>query len=212
MKLLDNIKARIGKQVINGRLKSVNRNACFLNIFEAKSIGILYDATDTYSFDTVKNFARQLSDRNIILNVLGYVDSKELSEQFLYRKGFDFFCRKQLNWYFRPVSPVTDKFLNEKFDILINLCLEDSYPIRFITALSPARFKAGKYSQDNQYLDFMIDIHKEDVLKSESGRISEAGDPVHDHSKNSERITDSKSQLSFLIDQLIHYLSIIKTN
>ena len=63
-----------------------------------------------------------------------------------------------------PVSEVTDKFIKEPFDILIDLSLENYYPIQYNTALSPAKFKAGRYTQDDPYLDLMIDIEKEKQL------------------------------------------------
>jgi hypothetical protein len=94
----------------------------------------------------------------------------------------------------------------------LNLSLGDFYPVQFITALSPARFKAGRYSRDNQYLDLMIDIHKENVLKTDTGDLSGIREPKHGQVPNSEDKPVRAGQLSFLIDQLIHYLSIIKTN
>lgn len=212
MKLLDNIKAGIGRQVLEGSIKNSHRDPRFINISEASNIGIIYDATDPGSFSIIRDFAQKLSGSGINLTVLGYVDSKELSEDYLLRKGYDFFCRQQLNWYFRPVSPVTDKFLNEKFDILFNLSLEQRYPVQFITALSPAKFKAGRYSADDSLLDLMIDISSANLIPATSNEQPVIGGERSDIHKNRAGKTDSEIQLSYLIDQLIHYLSIIKHN
>ena len=212
MKLLNNIKARIGSKVIDGKVRVIQRKACFVNLDEARSIGIIYDATETVTFNIIKDFAQHLSERNINLNVLGYVDRKELSEQLLYRKGFNFFCRKHLNWYFRPVSPVTDEFIKEQFDILLNLSLDDRYPVKYITALSAAKFKAGKYSSDDRFLDLMIDITRYYSSLSGSRKNPVSESPRNEHLKNITGKSDTEMLLKYLIDQLIHYLSIIKKN
>jgi hypothetical protein len=59
----------------------------FLNIFEAKNVGIIYDATDTESFETVKSFTKQLSDRHIKLNVLDMSTARSFPSNFFIVKG-----------------------------------------------------------------------------------------------------------------------------
>ena len=51
--------------------------------------------------------------------------------------------------------------MDEPFDLLLNLSLEEHFPIHYITSLSPATFKAGRYLPIDESLDFMIDIEKE---------------------------------------------------
>jgi hypothetical protein len=146
--------------------------------------------------------------------VLGYVDSKKLIDHYLYRKGFDFFCKNDLNWYYKPVSSQTEKFINEPFDILINLSLEYQFPIHYVCSASKASFKTGRYSPTDTSLDFMIDIEKEkETMRSlhrdiilEKKSMPENGDIPSDIEKNIE----IELQLKFLIDQLMHYLSILK--
>jgi len=215
MNLLEKIKTRVGRQVLDGRMKFTERNACFCNLNDAANIGIIYNATDLASFEVIKDLSKYLSGRNINLSILGYVHSKELVDHYLYRKGFDFFYKSNLNWYFRPSSPVTDKFIQETFDILIDLSLEYYYPIQYITALSSAKFKAGRYTANDKYLDLMIDIEKEKAVMK---KIREEGAPgIGNYGKDElesgvTKKTETELQLSFLINQLLHYLSIIKNN
>jgi hypothetical protein len=97
---------------------------------------------------------------------------------------------------------------------LINLSLEDYYPVHYITALSPATFKAGRYSPDDQYLDFMIDIEKEKKNMQSLHQEIMKDAPMAKVNKEVEldvnKKTETEMQLNFLINQLIHYLSIIK--
>ena len=214
MKWVDEIRARVGTRVLESKLKRFTRNRVVCNFNEAKHIGIIYNATQYVSFEIIKDFTKELSLNLAKVTVLGYVDSKKLIDHYLYRKGFDFFSRIDLNWYYKPISATADQFINEPFDLLIDLSLEDYFPIRYITALSPASFKVGRYTHDDPSLDLMIDIEREkQSMKSLHMEIIEDGKTVVHPSEiesDVEKKTETELQLRFLINQLKHYLSIIK--
>jgi hypothetical protein len=214
MKFTERIKAIVGARVLEKKLRDQTRSVSVCNITHAQHIGILYNATEFVSFEIIRDLAKKLSLNNSHVSILGYVNSKKLIDHYLYRKGFDFFSRNDLNWYYKPVSEVTDKFIKQPFDILINLSLETIYPIQYIVALSPATFKVGKFTSDEKYLDVMIDIEKEkdqmNKLHEEivSGRKDESR--FEDMEKEIEKKTRTELQLGFLINQIIHYLAILK--
>ncbi|MBN2480221.1 MAG: hypothetical protein JXB19_00650 [Bacteroidales bacterium] len=210
------IRICVGSYILRQQLKKRKRNPAVCNLAEAKKIGIIYNATELAGFEIIRDLAKRISDHDVTVSILGYVHSKNLVDQYLYRKDFDFFHKGNLNWYDKPCSEITDKFMNEPFDILINLSLEDYYPIQYITALSPARFKAGRYSSEDTALDLMIDIEKEKArmkkLQSEisSGQMQKSNDRKPDPGMTKR--TDTELQLNFLINQLMHYLMIINKN
>jgi hypothetical protein len=214
MKWADNIKAGIGRHMLAGKAGSADRKITLCTLTEAKKIGIIYNATEYISFEIVRDLVKQLSNNAVSIMVLGYVDSKKLIDHYLYRKGFDFFCKTDLNWYYKPISSQTDQFINEPFDILINLSLDYQFPIHYISSASKASFKTGRFSSTDTSLDFMIDIEKEkETMKSlhrdivrEKKSMPENGDI----SSDIEKRTEIEFQLKFLIDQLLHYLSILK--
>lgn len=214
MNLIDNIKAQIGARVLAGKYRHQTRVPVLCNISDAKSIGIIYNATEYVSFEIIRNLVKDLSQDERKVAVLGYVDSKKLIDHYLYRKGFDFFSKNELNWYSRPISPVVEQFIKEPFDLLINLSLEDYFPIRYITALSPARFKTGRFSPNDVYLDLMIDIEKEKLIMKELQKeiMTETDHKPENHEikADMDQKTETELQISFLINQLLHYLSILK--
>jgi hypothetical protein len=213
MNWINNIKTYMRKRALVSRLKDQSRAPVMCNIETAQHIGIIYNATEFVSFEIIRNLVKDLTKESRKITVLGYVDSKKLIDHYLYRKGFDFFSRNELNWFSKPISSVVDHFMTEPFDILINLSLEDHYPIRYITALSPATFKAGKYSPDEKYLDFMIDIEKEkQTMKTLHKEIMNETDYKQEKDEleaGVEKKTETELQLSFLINQLLHYLAIL---
>ncbi len=215
MKCIENTKAYLGRRAINSYLRKNKRQVNACNIHDAKTIGILFNATHQISFDIVKEMVKNIANKKNKIEVLGYVDSKNLIDHYLYRKGFDFFTHKQLNWYYKPVDETVHSFIEKKFDILINLSLDEPYPIQYIVALSKAKFKVGKYSQENEYLDFMIDIEKEkEAMKNLRKEIAEDKKEIRYRNKEVERIVNLKAQteiqLNFLITQILHYLALIK--
>jgi hypothetical protein len=214
MKLVDNFKTLIGERILVNLQKNSTRLPAFYTIGEAKNIGIIYNATEYISFEIIKNLVKDLSKDSKKITVLGYVNSKNLIDNYLYRKGFDFFSRNDLNWYFKPISQVVDQFIKEPFDLLINLSLDDHFPIRYITGISSATFKAGRYSPYDHYLDFMIDIEKErramEHIQDEVEKEQNGKSEYNEIEAGIERKTETEILLNFLINQLIHYLSILK--
>lgn len=214
MNIVNNFKSLVAERVLSNHSKTVKRLPEFHSINEASRIGIIYNATEYVSFEIIKNLVKDLSRDSKKISVIGYVDSKNLIDNYLYRKGFDFFSRNDLNWYLRPVSPAVEQFIREPFDLLINLSLDDHYPIRYITSMSAASFKAGRYSASDQCLDLMIDIEKErQALRNIQ---KEVENQLHVNAKKSDfeeridRKTETEVLLNFLIEQLLHYLSILK--
>jgi hypothetical protein len=214
MKWADILKARIGRQILTGKTVITDRRINLCTLSEAKNIGIIYNATEYISFEIVRDLVKQLSNNSISISVLGYVDSKKLIDHYLYRKGFDFFCKNDLNWYYKPISSQTEQFINEPFDILINLSLDYQFPIHYISTASKASFKTGRYSETDTSLDFMIDIEKEkETLRNLHRDIVNEKKSISENDSiqpDMEKKTEIEFQLKFLIDQLLHYLSILK--
>ena len=215
VKFLKNTKSYIGHKIIERKLRDRLRTISVCNINDAKKIGIIFNATHLISFEIIRNFVKELSQKKISVNALGYVNSKKLIDHYLYRKGFNFFSRSNLNWFDKPVTDTVEEFINIPFDILINLCLEEYYPIQYVVALSVSTFKVGKYFDEPNYLDLMIDIEKEKkIMRDIKKEVQDDQKPdITDREieESIEEKIDIEFQLDFLISQLMHYLSIIKS-
>ncbi len=133
---------------------------------EAKKIGLLYDATDQYNFDIVKQYVKVVRSQQKEILALGYVDKKQLPQNQFAQYGLDFFTRKNLNWQMIPNNPIVTNFIQEKFDILVNLTNNKCFPLRYIAAVSHARFRVGRFDKKNvSCYDMMIQIKGEPGIK-----------------------------------------------
>jgi len=97
------------------------------------------------------------------VEVLGYVNDKQVPDHYLLRTGFNFFCMKDLNWFQRPVRPFALDFSNRNFDILFDLTLEEKFPLKYLSGLSPAAYKIGIFKETGDH-DLMIELQEEKTV------------------------------------------------
>lgn len=208
-----NLRTQIGEYFLKRELKNNKRTPLVCNINKAKKVGVIFNASLVLNFEIIKDFVKDLSKKGIHVNAIGYIDNKSLIDSYLHRKGFGFFTGKDLSLFYKPKGEKIEEFVNSDFDLLINLSLEKYLPIDYVTALSKAKFKVGKFIDQSSPLDFMIDTHKEmDTLKKVK---KEVETKTHKTNKNNELDNEmdvkaqNEIQLNFLINQIIHYLSIL---
>ena len=165
MNIILKIQLVIGNFVLKKKLKHLRRIKKVHNLKTAKRIGIVFNATKQDDYRHVSGFVKDIHDRGIEVKVLGFVNNKDVPNEYLFKKNFSYFLKKSLNWYRKPVNSVVEKFLKEKFDILIDFSLDNDYLFNYIITLSLSRFKVGKFKEPNSHYDFMIKIKKEKDLK-----------------------------------------------
>ncbi len=165
MELFSNMRTRVGAWSLRKTVNSRKRHKKVFNLHTARSIGILYDATNHNYFEPVLKFAKELKDNNSEVSVLGFINSKDVPDKYLFKKGYAYFNKSEMNWYYKPTSEDAISFMNLKLDILIDLNLERSLLFDFIVATSLARFKVGRYRKDCKYYDFMIQIKNDPTFE-----------------------------------------------
>lgn len=160
------VRLAMADYVFRKKIKSLERQHQSVSLASAKTIGIVYDATDEKDYEVVTQYLRFLRSQQKEVKTLGYVDSKHLPQNQFAKLGVDFFTNRHLNWCLIPTHPLVKNFINEKFDILINLSVNNCFPLQYISAVSQAKFRVGRYiSHHVLYYDLMINIEQEQSLK-----------------------------------------------
>jgi hypothetical protein len=166
MNLIQNIKNIAGNYFLSGDVKALHRNKNFVNMQDAKTVGIVFDAMDAGNFDLVKKYITYLREMKKRVKAIGYYDQKNIPSMTYSKLEYDFFCQKDLTWYNSPSNIYVKNFIDDKFDILLDLNLNDLFPLRYISTLSKANFKVGKKSdRNNSIFDLMIETDEKKGLK-----------------------------------------------
>lgn len=182
MSINKNIRSKIANYLFLREMQHHKRTHKSVPFTEAKKIGILYDSTNEREYEIVKKFVKDIRAQQKDVLALGYYDSKELPSTRFAKLGLDFFTKKSLNWYMKPHHPLINNFINADFDILINLNIEKSFPLKYISARTKAKFKIGKYDKKNApYCDMMIQ-------------------------------TEESISLGKFIEQVLHYLNLLRND
>ena len=165
MSYLEDFKTKIGKIVFQNQLKSNKRKKEVCNLDSAKSIGILYDATNEEQINQIQPFVSYFFNLKKDVKALGYVNAKKLLYCHTPKLQYDFFYLKDLNWYKKPQNYIIDNFIKKEYDILINLCDSSCIPIKYLVASSVARFKIGKHENGYEIYDLMISLKEDKSLE-----------------------------------------------
>ena len=168
MSLLKNIKQFIAGRILKQELQSVKKERLpnKFNFNEIKTVGILFDATNKEDYEIVKRYVVYLREYRKRVKAIGFFSTKDIPALTYSKLEYDFFSTKELNWLGKPSSMVIRNFIDEEFDLLIDLNIHDHFAFKYIAALSKATFKVGKYDEnDIAIYDMMIDADNTKTIK-----------------------------------------------
>lgn len=148
----------------------------------AQRFGILCDATHEEHFKIVRALMCKLKADGKEVILLGYVDKSQLEDFHIQPQEFRFFCKKDLNWFYKPTDTGVLDFIRVPFDVLIDLGTPECIPLRFVLRESVAGFKIGRFhTATTDDYDMMIDI-------------------------------EGNNNMELLFEQCIHYLKMMNKN
>lgn len=147
---------RIGRSAL--KAEDVIRLRRVRNMSEIRSIGMVYDATDREVFEYINEVVRRFRAEMKKVHTLGYINSKDDRDMLSSKLGFDFFNRKNLDFYLRPSHPLVDNFIGENFDLLIDFNVERLWPLEYVMKRSRAALKVGLWPQANSPYDLSFKV------------------------------------------------------
>ena len=174
------IQLKVGKFNLKKEKKKHHRKTIACNLELATTIGILYNATQREDCELVKNLIIDLKQLKKDVLALGYVNLKDSSDIFKPHISYTYFDNKNLTKAFIPKSIDVTNFIEKPFSLLIDLNINNDFPLEYISTLSLATFKVGATgSYRDEEFDLTINIGENQSTK-------------------------------YLVTQIKHYLSMIK--
>lgn len=182
MNFIDNIRQSIGNYFLKKDIAKVNRSRSIMNLDDAKTIGIVFNASEEATYCIVNDFVRFFQDNQKTVKALGFANFNRLPHYCFPKLTFDYFTKRDLNWYYKPGNSRVNDFINQEYDIVIDLCMHECFPLTYIFGLSKAKFKVGRFGEKySDIYDFMLNVNHKISMES-------------------------------YIKEIIHYLSIINKN
>ena len=165
MSFIDNIKNNYAKRQIKSEASTISRQKVAVNIDEAKTIGIAFQFTTSEDFELLKKYVLYLRELKKKVKCIGFYETKEEPNVSYSKVDYDFFGKKSHNWYGKPTDHIVTNFIEEEFDILIDLNVNDEPVLTYVAAMSRAKFKLGRFEENDFIHDLLFESPKEKGLK-----------------------------------------------
>lgn len=167
MSIVDVIKSKLAMSKIRQDASAVVRQKQVFNLDDAKTIGIAFEYTTPEEFELLKKYVIYLREHKKRVKCIGYYKGKEEPPVQYSKVDYDFINEKAFAWYGKSSSHIVNNFIEEPYDIYIDVNLKDCVAIRYIAYVSAARFKIGHYKEDEDSpFDMQISISKDSGLKA----------------------------------------------
>ena len=162
MELFKNIRLKIARALLRKRVARSNRKMVYSNFSGVKSIAVVWNASKHNEFQALTRFHQRMHERNIEVKILGYYEGKSLPDQYTAIRYLTCIRKSEINLFFIPESTEIKSFINNKFDILIDINFEKLFSLIYITNLSKASFKVGLFEVEESHttFDLMMEIEK----------------------------------------------------
>lgn len=159
--MIGKIKTQITAQLLRrSGVCQRDRKGCDLN--KAMNVAILCEETDESGYKLMRKLAKQLKDEFGVRHVrlLSFIDGtgKDVPIYQAHKLESDFITLDDLNWKLNPSSHLRS-FLEEEFDILIDLSGSSKIPLEYVMRHSRAHMKVGKNtSPRSAFYDVSVNI------------------------------------------------------
>jgi len=168
MELFRNLRVKAGYAFLAFKLAKIRRKPFFCNFRNIKTIGVVWDASESEEFPLLSRFYHNMSDKNVDVTIFGYYSGKELPNQYTAIRYLTCVKRQELDFFYRPVSHEASVFTRRPFDVLIDINCRKLFPLHYITALSTAALKVGLTDSQPEAspFDMMISLKKPVMIES----------------------------------------------
>jgi len=160
MKFWDNIRNHFYQKRLAERLRNNRESRSVINLDSAKSIGLLYDATQPANDAVIISFAENLRQSGKKVEILAFVNDNKTEQ----KEGIAVFNKKSLSWTLVPESDKAEQFAAHHFDLMLACFTGENLPLEYIARISKARWRVGAYAA-NKTDDYDMMIKLDDKIE-----------------------------------------------
>lgn len=157
----------MGRNLLLRKSLKQKRKTRYSSFSYVRSIGLVWDASDTSGFKVISEFHRKMQERKISVSVLGYFPGRELPGTYTAVSYLTCLKRDDLGFTYLPVATDAESFVRKDHDVLIDLNFKKILPLQYISYLSKSHFKVGIKDPDGDPVsspfDLMLEIRQHDI-------------------------------------------------
>lgn len=161
----------MGCKMLRKKAAAVQREKSYHNIDSAATIGLLFDSTVQANYFAARRFITGLVESGKNVEALGMVLNEEMLRYYTPSQNIKLFSLEKITFFGFPNNKEVDNFVQNDFDILINVCTVQNLCIDYVMGLSKAKFKVSVKYKENDFADF--------ALEFKDGRVPETDELIN---------------------------------
>lgn len=153
MSLFERIKLHYFRNALSRRLRESSVRRTSMAFEEIKTVGIVYDRDVRTDESIIRAFAKQLEREGKRVDLLVVTQEKSPSPEAV----VPHLTRSDVNWHYIPTGESALLFMNQPFDLLLNLCSSNTHTVDYLAAGSRAKFRVGTSTDRDAPYELVID-------------------------------------------------------
>jgi len=141
------------------------RSTKIKTLHNSKSVGIIWHPADEGSIEAYELLRKSLQTKGIKSTGIAYIDSDREMETLTTITHSGFLHRRNVRWFGRPQTSDGMQFIQEQFDILIDLSIVKTIALQYILVHSQATFRVGWQGEEQNYYDLNIDVSEKPQVR-----------------------------------------------
>ncbi len=158
MQFLENIKTKIGKYLLQGSFSKRKSMSSIPRFDDLKDIAIIYPADNKEDENDANKLALHFREQGKKVMMLGFVNQKQLSHKYKFHINHEYFWRESLDTFLLPKKDKIAGFIQQPFDLLINLYPEFNLQLAAVSSYSKATTRIGAhFAESESYNEILIE-------------------------------------------------------
>ena len=158
IKLIKSLRIKIGSKLMENKAHNINRQVKAVNLNNATSVGIVFDASNDAELKHIKELVKSFSPSVTKVGIIGFLKGKKKDYSYIGDKNYTFISEEDFNFFMQSNSENLDRFISWQPDVLLILCTDYYFPIHYISKLSMAGLKVGQSGIYDDSLDFLLEM------------------------------------------------------
>jgi hypothetical protein len=168
MELFRKLRVMAGRSLLSGKIARIARKPNFINFYNIKTIGLVWDASRTEDFVVLTRFHQKMAEINKDVRIFGFFPEKGFPDQYTAIRYLTCLKKQEVNFFYLPLNSEAESFIKTKFDVLIDINFKRLFPLIYISSLSQAGLKVGLAGSEPESSPFDMMISMKPPVSIES--------------------------------------------